>query len=161
MLPTEAVFHLLKSESNAVALLNIWNIVVTDATFHLLMSLLKVVWLEKSPSMFFTDAVSQSAMLPYVKAKAVVGLVTHDAKAVAMLPSVMAVLAQTAVSVASVPALHVRVPDTVYPLLHVGVHELPLGRLGGHVPKAPFAGAVIVHGLALQVSVSYVQPSSQ
>ena len=37
--------------------------------------------------------------------------------------------------------------------MHVGVHELPLARLDVHVPKAPFVGAVTVHGLALQAAV--------
>ncbi len=64
-------------------------------------------------------------------------------------------------------AVHVTVPDTTpaeheYVLapvltyagvLHIGVHELPLARLDVHVPKAPFAGAVIVHGLALHTAV--------
>ena len=31
-------------------------------------------------------------------------------------------------------------PDTVYPLLHVGVHELPLARLDVHGLASPFAG---------------------
>ena len=33
------------------------------------------------------------------------------------------------------------VTDIVYPLLHVGVHVLPLARLDVHVPAAPFVGA--------------------
>ena len=47
----------------------------------------------------------------------------------------------TAVVVVSVPAVHVLVPASVYPLLHVGVHELPLARLAVHMPAAPFAMA--------------------
>jgi hypothetical protein len=63
-------------------------------------------------------------------------------------------------------AVHVTVPDTTpakheyvpapvwtYPVLHEGVHELPLARLDGHAPKAPFVGAVIVHGLGLHAAV--------
>jgi hypothetical protein len=44
----------------------------------------------------------------------------------------------------SAPALHDRLPDIVYPLSHVGVHELPLARLDVHVPNAPFVVAVNV-----------------
>jgi hypothetical protein len=43
----------------------------------------------------------------------------------------------TAVSV-SAPAEHDRPPASVYLLLHVGVHDVPLARLDVHVPKAPF-----------------------
>ena len=43
-----------------------------------------------------------------------------------------------AVSVVSVPALQVLVPETVYPLLQVGVHELPLARLDVHGLATPF-----------------------
>ena len=42
----------------------------------------------------------------------------------------------------------------MYPLLQEGVHELPLARLDAHVPKAPFVGAVSLHGLALQPTAS-------
>ena len=35
-----------------------------------------------------------------------------------------------------------------------GVHELPLARLDAHVPKAPFVGAVSLHGLPLHTAVS-------
>jgi hypothetical protein len=45
-----------------------------------------------------------------------------------------------AVSV-NVPAAHDRLPVIVYPLLHVGVHVLPLARLDVHVPAAPLVGA--------------------
>jgi hypothetical protein len=45
------------------------------------------------------------------------------------------------------PYEHDLLPDAVYPLLHVGVHEAPLSRLAGHVPMAPFVGAVTEHGL--------------
>jgi hypothetical protein len=58
----------------------------------------------------------------------------------------------------SVPAEHDRLPDIVYPLLHVGVHELPLARLDAHVPNAPLAGAVNVHGFALHAAVSVSVP---
>ena len=47
----------------------------------------------------------------------------------------------TTVLVVSTPAAHVLVPVSVYPLLHVGVHELPLARLDVHVPASPFVGA--------------------
>ena len=64
---------------------------------------------------------------------------------------------QTAVSVVSVPALHILVPDTVYPLLHVGVHELPLVRVDVHGVATPFVGAADAsHGSALQTAVSAV-----
>ncbi len=55
------------------------------------------------------------------------------------------------------PAKHEYVPAPVWTyagVLHVGVHDIPLGRLDVHVPKALFAGAVIVHGLALHTAVS-------
>ncbi len=49
------------------------------------------------------------------------------------------------------------VPDTVYPLLHVGVHELPLARLDVHGIASPFAGAVAaLHALALHTAVFVV-----
>ena len=64
---------------------------------------------------------------------------------------------QTAVLVVSVPAAHVLVPISVYPLLHVGVHELPLARLDVHVPASPFIGAVAAsHALALHAAVLVV-----
>ncbi len=48
-------------------------------------------------------------------------------------------------------------PDTVYPLLHVGVHELPLARLDVHGLASPFAGAVAAsHALALHTAVLVV-----
>ena len=52
-------------------------------------------------------------------------------------------------------------PDAVYPLLHVGVHELPLVRLDVHGPASPFAGAADAsHGLGLHTAVSVrVAPS--
>ena len=53
---------------------------------------------------------------------------------------------------------YVPLPVRAYPVLHEGMHELPLARLDVHVPNAPFAGAVIVHGLALQTAVS-VRPA--
>ena len=42
----------------------------------------------------------------------------------------------------------------MYPLLQEGVHELPLARLDVHVPKAPFVGAVSLHGSGLHTAVS-------
>jgi hypothetical protein len=50
----------------------------------------------------------------------------------------------------NVPYEHDLLPDAVYPLLHVGVHEAALSRLDGHVPMAPFVGAETVHGLPAQ-----------
>ena len=66
--------------------------------------------------------------------------------------------------------MHVTVPDktpneheyvpvpvwTYAGVSHVGVHELPLARLDGHVPRAPFVGAVIVHGLGTHTAVLVV-----
>ena len=51
------------------------------------------------------------------------------------------------------PAEHEYVPDPVwtYPVLHEGVHELPLARFEGHGPKAPFSGDVIGHGSGMHV----------
>ena len=50
-------------------------------------------------------------------------------------------------------------PDAVYPLLHVGVHELPLARLDVHGLASPFAGAVDAsHGLGLHANVSVYLP---
>ena len=48
------------------------------------------------------------------------------------------------------------VPDTVYPLLHVGVHELPLARLDVHGLASPFAGAVAASQLGLHTAVLVV-----
>ncbi len=58
------------------------------------------------------------------------------------------------------PSRHEYVPLAVwaYPVLHEGMHESPLARLEGHVPKAPYVGAVIVHGLALHAAVSVRLP---
>ncbi len=48
-------------------------------------------------------------------------------------------------------------PDTVYPLLHVGVHELPLARSDVHGLASPFSGAVAAsHALALHTAVLVV-----
>ena len=44
----------------------------------------------------------------------------------------------TAVSVVSVPELQVLVPEAVYPLLHFGMHPLPLARLDVHGVATPF-----------------------
>ena len=56
---------------------------------------------------------------------------------------------------------NVPVPDILYPLLHVGVHVLPLARLDVQVPSAPFAGAVTAHGLALHVALPDTLPREQ
>ena len=59
------------------------------------------------------------------------------------------------------PAKHEYVPAPVWTyagVLHVGVHDIPLGRLDVQLPKAPFSGAVIVHGLALHTAVSVASP---
>ena len=44
--------------------------------------------------------------------------------------------------------------EIIYPLLHVGVHELPLARLDVHGPASPFVGAADAsHGLGLHTAV--------
>ena len=60
------------------------------------------------------------------------------------------------------PSEHEYVPPAVwtYPVLHEGVHDLPLSRFDGHAPKAPFVGAVIVHGLGLHAAVFVVRAPS-
>ncbi len=45
-----------------------------------------------------------------------------------------------------------RLPEIVYPVSHVGVHELPLARLDVHAPNAPLAGADTAHGFALHAT---------
>jgi hypothetical protein len=50
------------------------------------------------------------------------------------------------------PYEHDLLPDAVYPLLHVGVHEAPLIRLKSHVPAPPFVGAAVLHGLPAQLT---------
>ena len=51
------------------------------------------------------------------------------------------------------------VPDTVYPLLHVGGHELPLARLEVHGLASPFESAVDAsHGLGLHANVLVYEP---
>jgi hypothetical protein len=55
---------------------------------------------------------------------------------------------------------NVPVPEIVYPLLHVGVHELPLARLAVHVPSAPLAGAVTAQGLAPHTTVLLSVPAA-
>jgi hypothetical protein len=68
----------------------------------------------------------------------------------------------TAVLVVSVPAAHVLVPDAVYPLLHVGVHELPLARLAVHGVASPNVGAADAsHALALHTTLSESMPAAQ
>ena len=54
---------------------------------------------------------------------------------------------------------NVPVPESVYPLLHAGVHVLPLARLDKHVPSAPLAGAVTAQGLALHMTVLVSVPA--
>ena len=50
-------------------------------------------------------------------------------------------------------------PDAVYPLLHVGVHELPLARLDVHGLASPFESAVDAsHGLGLHANVLVYEP---
>ncbi len=44
-------------------------------------------------------------------------------------------------------------PVWTYPVLHAGAHAAPLARINVHVPKAPFVGAVTVHGRGLQAAV--------
>ena len=46
------------------------------------------------------------------------------------------------VAAVKVPAVHELVPDTVYPLLHVGWHVDPDANELVHVPTPPLAGAV-------------------
>jgi hypothetical protein len=56
----------------------------------------------------------------------------------------------TAVLTVSVPAEHDRLPDSVYPALHDGVHEAPLARLPPvHVPRPPFVGAETAQGFGV------------
>jgi hypothetical protein len=53
-----------------------------------------------------------------------------------------------AVLVVSVPKVQILVPEIIYPLLHVGVHELPLARLPVHGVASPLVGtAAASHGL--------------
>ena len=57
------------------------------------------------------------------------------------------------------PSRHEYVPPAVWtnPASHAGAHEDPLARRPStHVPKAPFAGAVSEHGLALHTAVLVV-----
>ena len=65
----------------------------------------------------------------------------------------------TMVSV-SVPAVHDLVPERVYPLLHVGVHDDPCARVEVQPdPAAPFDIAPDAsHGSALQTAVSVRVP---
>ena len=54
------------------------------------------------------------------------------------------------------------VPDTIYPSLHVGVHELPLARLAVHGVASPNVGAADAsHGLALHTTLSESMPAAQ
>jgi hypothetical protein len=62
----------------------------------------------------------------------------------------------------SVPAEHDRLPIREYPLLHAGVHKLPLARLAVHAPAAPFVGgADASHASALHTAVSDSVPAAQ
>ena len=54
----------------------------------------------------------------------------------------LVVLVASHVAVVKVPALHELVPDTVYPLLHVGWHVDPDANELVHVPTPPLVGAV-------------------
>ena len=62
----------------------------------------------------------------------------------------------TAVLIVSVPNRQVLVPDTVYPLLHVGVHELPLARLVLHGVATPSGGAADASHASLHTAVLVV-----
>ena len=55
-------------------------------------------------------------------------------------------VSQTEVAVSTPVAEQSIGPDTPYPVLHVGWHELPRARLLVHVPSAPLVGAVTAHG---------------
>ncbi len=60
----------------------------------------------------------------------------------------------------SVPAVHALEPVSVYPLLHVGMHELPLARLTVHGVATPLDNAAeATHALALQTTVSFSVPA--
>ena len=52
------------------------------------------------------------------------------------------VLMASHVAAVSVPAVHELVPDTVYPLLHVGWHVDPDANEFVHDPTPPLVGAV-------------------
>ena len=57
------------------------------------------------------------------------------------------------VAAVKVPALHELVPDTVYPLLHVGWHVDPDANELVHDPTPPLVGAVDAsHGFAEHVA---------
>ena len=47
------------------------------------------------------------------------------------------------VAAASVPVVQLDWPDTVYPALHVGLHDAPDARLAGQSPFAPLVGAAL------------------
>jgi hypothetical protein len=52
------------------------------------------------------------------------------------------------------PAKHALLPDSVYPLRHVGAHELPLASVAVQSPASPFVGAADAsHGLAVGATV--------
>ena len=57
------------------------------------------------------------------------------------------------VAAVSVPLLHDEVPDTVYPVAHVGWHVAPHASAFVHVPTPPFVGAADAsHGLGPHVA---------
>jgi hypothetical protein len=60
------------------------------------------------------------------------------------------------VSLVIVPAEHDLLPDAVYPLLHVGVHELPIARLDVQSPSAPLDGAGVASQVGAGVGVDVV-----
>ena len=59
------------------------------------------------------------------------------------------------VSLVIVPAEHDLLPDAVYPLLHVGVHELPIARLDVQLPNAPLDGAGVASQVGTEVDVDF------
>ena len=63
------------------------------------------------------------------------------------------------VSLVIVPAEHDLLPDAVYPLLHVGVHELSIARLDVQSPSAPFVGAVVAWQVGAGVGLHANTPS--
>ena len=87
-----------------------------------------------------------SVNMPSVGASATnvpsVGSSATDAAAMVASATRRATFAST-VSLVIVPAEHDLLPDAVYPLLHVGVHELSIARLDVQSPSAPFVGAVV------------------
>ena len=65
----------------------------------------------------------------------------------------LVVLVASHVAAVKMPALHELVPDTVYPLLHVGWHVDPDANELVHDPTPPLVGAVDAsHGFAEHVA---------